>query len=325
MLVARSSMEVMLDSLRQRDERPKDSIPRLPARPVSRGRLPSSASSSSRRFNNKGGSFPLFGEEIILMVEQPDEESRLSGLTGFPSCHKTTSEESDGPEAQFENKLDYAVAKDAVKDEAHVQPTDLEEFQRRVVEVEAAVRQKEEENLSLKQMLQQYKSRWSEYEVKMKSMEEKWQNQLTSLQMSLAATKKSLAADDILGLPGRLGPSPNGHYFETRNTSVEFQTPESTLAKPPHDFGARLSRDTNGMRNPVRKEEAAKFPIEVKSGQLTPGTNTDEELQKLKSRFTIWKKDFKVKLQETKVSLQKIDDSESGKSRKKWCIMRSKK
>lgn len=38
--VARSSLEVMLDTIRLRDEQPKDLPPALPVRPTSRGRLP---------------------------------------------------------------------------------------------------------------------------------------------------------------------------------------------------------------------------------------------------------------------------------------------
>lgn len=336
-------MEVMLDSIRQRDEKPKDSIPALPARPVSRGRLP-----SSRRFKNKGSSFPTAGEEVVPMggerredeigkVKQPEEESRLAGLPELASCEKTGLDEFDGSEdsgltsvsgARFEKKLDFVRKEDTVEDQSLLHPTNLEEFERRVMKVEAALIQKEEENLSLKQMLQQYESRWSEYEVRMKSMEEKWQNHMTSLQMSLAAAKKSLA-DDMLGIPGSLDPSANGHYFDFQKTSVEFRTPESTPAKQPHGFSSRLSRDTDGTKNPVRQEDDAKFQIEVRSGQLVPATNTgintEEELQKLKTRFSIWKKDYKVKLQETKVSLQKLGNSESGKTHKKWWIMRSKK
>ncbi|KAI4328584.1 hypothetical protein L6164_020924 [Bauhinia variegata] len=47
-----------------------------------------------------------------------------------------------------------------------------------------ALREKEEENDILHQRLQQYENRWSEYELKMKSMEEVWQKQMRSLQSS---------------------------------------------------------------------------------------------------------------------------------------------
>lgn len=49
--------------------------------------------------------------------------------------------------------------------------------------VEKALQEKEEENVSLRRQLRQYEGRWSEYEAKMRSMEEMWQKQLMSLQV----------------------------------------------------------------------------------------------------------------------------------------------
>jgi len=61
----------------------------------------------------------------------------------------------------------------------------VEDLQRRVLRAEAALKIKEEENITLKQQMQQYETRWSDYEAKMKSMEEMWQKQMTSLQVGL--------------------------------------------------------------------------------------------------------------------------------------------
>lgn len=44
---ARSKLEELLDSIRNRDDRPKDKPPDLPTRPISKGRLPKSKKSSS--------------------------------------------------------------------------------------------------------------------------------------------------------------------------------------------------------------------------------------------------------------------------------------
>ena len=59
------------------------------------------------------------------------------------------------------------------------------ELQRRVSKAEALLRDKEEENAILKQQLEQYENKWSEYEVKMKSMEDAWKKQLSSLQVTI--------------------------------------------------------------------------------------------------------------------------------------------
>jgi hypothetical protein len=59
----------------------------------------------------------------------------------------------------------------------------IAEFQGHISKAEAALQVKEEENVMLKQQLEQYEKKWSEYEVKMKSMEEAWKRQLSSLQV----------------------------------------------------------------------------------------------------------------------------------------------
>lgn len=63
-------------------------------------------------------------------------------------------------------------------------PSDLAELQRRVLQAEATLERKEEENAELQEQLQQFQTRWSEYEAKMKSMQDVWQNQMASLQVS---------------------------------------------------------------------------------------------------------------------------------------------
>lgn len=57
------------------------------------------------------------------------------------------------------------------------------ETQRQSLDAEVALREKEEENAKLREQLQQYEMRWSEYDIKMKSMEEMWQKQMASLQV----------------------------------------------------------------------------------------------------------------------------------------------
>lgn len=61
----------------------------------------------------------------------------------------------------------------------------VEELQQRVSMTEAALGHKEKENAALKEQVQQYKTRWSEFETKMKSMEETWEKQMTTLQVGL--------------------------------------------------------------------------------------------------------------------------------------------
>lgn len=60
----------------------------------------------------------------------------------------------------------------------------LKELQQRVMKAEETIEQKEEENAALREQLQQFETRWLDYEAKMKSMEEMWQKQMASLQVS---------------------------------------------------------------------------------------------------------------------------------------------
>lgn len=79
--IARSSLEEMLESLRQRDEseKPKDLPPALPARPMSRGRLPPARRSLPKSFKVDGDGEKLghrrkgsFGnKKLMLDVESP--------------------------------------------------------------------------------------------------------------------------------------------------------------------------------------------------------------------------------------------------------------
>jgi myosin-5 len=63
------------------------------------------------------------------------------------------------------------------------------------------------------------------------------------------------------------------------------------------------------------------FLVEVKSGVTEANLNPEEELRKLKLRFDAWKKDFKLRLRDTKVVLHKLcngDSLEKERTRKKW-------
>ncbi|KAK4776584.1 hypothetical protein SAY86_005272 [Trapa natans] len=189
----------------------------------------------------------------------------------------------------------------------------LAELQRRVLKSETALREKEEENDILKQRLQQYDSRWLEYETKMKSMEEVWQKQMKSLQSSLSITRKSLAIDNS----GRNSDS-SVNDFETGHMTTESN-------------GVRPVSAGLGVTNRLAEEferrshvfgDDAKFLVEVKSGHLEAGLNPDRELRRLKQMFEAWKKDYGMRLRETKIILNKLENEERGAAtdvvKKKW-------
>lgn len=194
----------------------------------------------------------------------------------------------------------------------------LAELQRRVLRAEASLREKEEENDILHQRLQQYENRWSEYEMKMKSMEEVWQKQMRSLQSSLSIAKKSLAFDDSQRNSDASvnGNDENESSWETNSNN--FRAHESNGGRSSIGVISRLAEEFE-QRSQVFGDDA-RFLVEVKSGQVEAGLDPDNELHRLKQMFEAWKKDYGSRLRETKVILHKLGNEEGSgeKARKKW-------
>ncbi|KAL8510365.1 hypothetical protein ACS0TY_017249 [Phlomoides rotata] len=173
-------------------------------------------------------------------------------------------------------------------------PSIVDELQQRVSMAEAALGHKEKENAALKEQVQQYKTRWAEFETKMKSMEETWEKQMTSLQMNLAAAEKSLVAESTTGQAGRVGGTNGGlnpvshlaQEFEQRKQA--FDDEAKTIVKSSHSFSL----------NPL------------------------EDFRRLKRKFKAWKKDYKARLREAK---SKIHVCDADKHRRKWWGKKNKK
>ncbi|KAH8518531.1 hypothetical protein H0E87_000396 [Populus deltoides] len=219
------------------------------------------------------------------------------------------------------------------QEQIDIQTSILAELQKRVVKAEATIGQKEEENAALQEQLQQYEKRWSDYEAKMKAMEEMWQMQMLSLQTSLAAARKSLAADSTAAQPGKLDSSTSPHDYDSEdNVSMGSQTPGGNT---PNIFAnafpdVRAGRENNGSVNVVNNlakefelqkqnfNDDAKALVEVRAGQSASNMNPDEELRRLKLKFETWKKDYKVRLRETKARLHKLGHGEVDRNRRKW-------
>lgn len=201
----------------------------------------------------------------------------------------------------------------------------LSELQRRVLKAEAALREKEEENDILQQRLQQYENRWSEYETKMKSMEEIWQKQMRSLQSSLSIAKKSLAVEDSARNSDASVNASDATDWDSSSNQFRSQTSNGG--------GPRLQPMSAGLSVIGRLAEEfeqraqvfgddAKFLVEVKSGQVEANLNPDRELRRLKQMFETWKKDYGGRLRETKLILSKLGSEESSgsmeKVKRKW-------
>ncbi|XP_062018442.1 myosin-2 isoform X1 [Rosa rugosa] len=199
-------------------------------------------------------------------------------------------------------------------------PSELEQLRRRVLQAEATLERKEEENAELQEQLQQFETRWSDYEAKMKSMQDVWQKQMASLQVSLSAARKSLTSDNTACQPGRVDVC-SPRYDSEDALSMGSRTPG---ASTPING---VARETNGTLNAVGNlvkefdQQRQTFDDEVKALiEVKPG-HPDEELRKLKHRFESWKKEYKARLRETKTKLHKHGHSEEEKRRKKWWVI----
>lgn len=203
-------------------------------------------------------------------------------------------------------------------DEVLVKSSFLAELQRRVLKAEAALREKEEENDILHQRLQQYESRWSEYELKMRSMEEVWQKQMRSLQSSLSIAKKSLAIDDSeRNSDASVNASDDRDYSSDMGSNDKRV--DSNGLRPMSTSLSVISRlaEEFEQRSQVFGDDA-KFLVEVKSGQVDASLNPDRELRRLKQMFEAWKKDYGSRLRETKVILNKLGNEDGNVVKRKW-------
>ncbi|KAK7244386.1 hypothetical protein RIF29_39207 [Crotalaria pallida] len=211
-------------------------------------------------------------------------------------------------------------------------PSTLEELQRRVIKAEATIEQKEEENTELRERLNKFERRWIEYESKMKSMEDMWQKQMVSLQTSLAAARKSLASENASSQPIRHDVGSPFCYDSEDTISIGSRTPGTST--PMKYYASSLSigavREGNGTLGSslttLKSEfehrrhtfdDDARALVEVRTTQ-SGNMNSIEEYRKLKHRFEVWKKDYKIRLREAKARIQKIGNSEVEKSRRKW-------
>ncbi|XWS11103.1 hypothetical protein CRYUN_Cryun38cG0055000 [Craigia yunnanensis] len=154
-----------------------------------------------------------------------------------------------------------------LEQQIQVLPSVIAEPQRRVLKAEATLGQKEQENATLREQLQQYEARWLEYEAKMKSMEEMWQKQMASLQLSLctslASARKRLAADSNAGQLGRVDVASPLCYDSEDNVSMGSRTPGGNTpvlfsSDMPDVVGGRENGSLNAVGNLVKEFERRK-------------------------------------------------------------------
>lgn len=130
---------------------------------------------------------------------------------------------------------------------------------------------------------------------------------------------------------GRLDMYPINHSYESEDTSLSDQTPEETPTK--HIIDGEIARKPDYRSIPVIHlvkefekhqqtfEDDAGSIAKLKAGQSSYKVDPVEELQKLKARFSSWKKAYKLRLRETKTLLQKYGHPEEKASKKWWSVI----
>ncbi|KAL6990972.1 hypothetical protein U1Q18_009092 [Sarracenia purpurea var. burkii] len=173
----------------------------------------------------------------------------------------------------------------------HTSSSALADLQRRLLWTERELGKKEDENAALRQQLQQLDKKWSQYEAKMKSIEKIWQDQLTSLQMGLAAAK-SLACEggsgqrrtfDHLPLYGADDTMSVETHDSIGRNAVEFSNLPCDVK--PHHINTRSNDDNQLSERHKKVFHGNSGTVEVKSARLASISSPHEELRKLKFGF----------------------------------------
>ncbi|KVI02253.1 IQ motif, EF-hand binding site-containing protein [Cynara cardunculus var. scolymus] len=207
----------------------------------------------------------------------------------------------DSPKTRQKSRSLVSEVKNMSQENIQILPSNVEELQKLVMKAEVSLSQREQENSALREQVRQFEVRWSEHEIKMKSVEETWQRQMASLQKSLGAAKKSLGADDDDSEDNTpKSQNPDG------NTNVESGNNSSTV----DELAKELERKKRNF------EDDAKAIVEVKSGNM-PYSKQMEEFKRVKQRFDTWKKEYKNRLRETRAKLGKGVNGEGGGSEKR--------
>ncbi|XP_055805041.1 myosin-3-like isoform X2 [Solanum dulcamara] len=217
---------------------------------------------------------------------------------------------------------------DNKEQETKVPRSVLLDLQRRILKTEAALERKKEENAALRLHIQHYEIKWNQYESKMKAMEKMWQDQLTSIQISLAVEREKQEDEKTKGELRLLILQDQDeivHNGFPRTTSL--RTSALNLTVEVHDTQPQPSGRSNPknqcnnhhVMDMVNHYQNFVVHDQCKSGEEASTLRPNVELHKLKIRFEAWKKDYKNKLREAKATMKQLGHSERGKGSKIWC------
>ncbi|KAF7083729.1 hypothetical protein CFC21_087489 [Triticum aestivum] len=191
------------------------------------------------------------------------------------------------------------------EDAAEEVSASVAELERKAAEAEARLRQKEEENAALRRRIESYHIRWLEYEIRIKSLEEDFHEQLASLQMARDAARMAqelpyvdlheFAERRMIKLPGEEAP-PRLRQAGSRR-SADGGRRISAVGR----LGAEFQRGSQAL-----EEGVAALTVEQKTWQPGfPSADSLGDLRKLKAQFRAWKKDYKARLRKAKAEIDR--------------------
>ncbi|KAJ3679440.1 hypothetical protein LUZ60_017451 [Juncus effusus] len=273
----RSQLEVMLDSLMKREEKPKDLPPALPARPPSRGRLPSARKSLPPiRFKNGESSSDL-----------PWEESKEDLKEENGSLVKKEEEEGGEREVKDVDQINKDLPNQKDKKESE----EKLELERRAEKAESEVVQMKEEFSTLEKQILDYKEMCMKYESQIKNLE----NELDKKEKEITASLQVRKSENTNGIVNQ------------ENQEIKQQISPNNPKQNQNPVGTLMKEFETQKRN---FEEGAKA-----LAQTGHNNNPLEDLKKLKAQFFAWRKDYRAKLHETKIALEK---AVYGKKKRSW-------
>ncbi|CAN6230394.1 unnamed protein product [Urochloa humidicola] len=239
------------------------SPPPLPARPASRGRPPSQ-------------------RKVVRPAAAPHTLSLPSPSSSPPSM--TTSPPKDQEDATSSSATEGVSVL-------------VEELERKAEEVEARLRHKEEENAALKRRMESYHIRWLEYEIRIKSLEEAFHEQMAALQLAqdAAARRAEETAYD------------RREHSESASMSdepppVRLWHGRDRLPVGRRSAVSRLGSEFRRQSHTLERGAAALVAAEAPAA-ASLGADSVADLKKLKAQFRAWSKDYKARLRKAKAEL----------------------
>ncbi|KAI3697399.1 hypothetical protein L6452_30387 [Arctium lappa] len=217
---------------------------------------------------------PLRDRETTIIYLQ-------SVVRSFLSRRRLGYMENEKTENTTEAKEATGVHKEDRENEEHVRVSAsyIHDLERKVLRTEAALRDKKRENAILELQIQHIDKKWELHKAKMNLKEKSWQDEFTSIQMSLASTRERTTSEITYHLPENpIRQQEIGKMDLTIREILDLQ--ENDMDTHQTDCGFRLKS---------RKCQ-------------------EQEFKRLKCRFKAWQKDFKARLHDVRRRLDGFDD-----------------